>query len=177
MMLQGCVSTVAIGTTAVVTKTASDPRSFGRQLDDGTLEARITYRLAQDYQLRKGTRIINTVYHGKVLLTGQAPSRELAERAKDLVLGLEGEPEVYNEIRQGKIVSFKQISIDVWITIQIWFHLLKNTGIKSSNVKVITENGEVFLLGLVAYPEGKAIASVASKVNCVKHVITAFSYL
>jgi osmotically-inducible protein OsmY len=49
--------------------------------------------------------------------------------------------------------------------------------VKSSNVKVTTENGEVFLLGLVTDREGKAAADIASRVSGVKHVTTAFTYI
>jgi len=49
--------------------------------------------------------------------------------------------------------------------------------VKSSNVKVTTENGEVFLLGLVTQKEAAAAADVASRVSGVKHVTTAFTIL
>jgi osmotically-inducible protein OsmY len=53
--------------------------------------------------------------------------------------------------------------------------LLSSDQVKSSNVKVTTENGEVFLLGLVTDREGRAAADIASRVSGVKHVTTAFT--
>ncbi|BAE73498.1 Osmotically-inducible protein Y precursor [Sodalis glossinidius str. 'morsitans'] len=177
LMLQGCVGAVVVGTAAVATKTATDPRTVGTQLDDGTLEARVANALAKDQQLKKDARIINTAYQGKVLLTGQAPTPELAERAKQIAMSVDGATEVYNEIRQGQPVSLGRASMDTWITTKIRSQLLASDAVKSSNVKVTTENGEVFLLGLVTNAEGKAAAEMASKVNGVKHVTTAFTYL
>ncbi|WP_074011806.1 division/outer membrane stress-associated lipid-binding lipoprotein [Candidatus Sodalis sp. SoCistrobi] len=177
LMLQGCVGAVVVGTAAVATKTATDPRTVGTQVDDGTLEARVANALAKDQQLKKDARIVNTAYQGKVLLTGQAPTPELAERAKQIAVGVDGATEVYNEIRQGQPVSLGRASMDTWITTKIRSQLLASDAVKSSNVKVTTENGEVFLLGLVTNAEGKAAAEVASKVNGVKHVTTAFTYL
>ncbi|AHF72926.1 21 kDa hemolysin precursor [Candidatus Sodalis pierantonius str. SOPE] len=177
LMLQGCVGAVVVGTAAVATKTATDPRTVGTQVDDGTLEARVANALAKDQQLKKEARIVNTAYQGKVLLTGQAPTPELAERAKQIAMGVDGATEVYNEIRQGQPVSLGRASMDTWITTKIRSQLLASDAVKSSNVKVTTENGEVFLLGLVTNAEGKAVAEVASKVNGVKHVTTAFTYL
>ncbi|MCE4160263.1 BON domain-containing protein, partial [Escherichia coli] len=55
--------------------------------------------------------------------------------------------------------------------------LVGSDQVKSSNVKVTTENGEVFLLGLVTDREGKAAADIASRVSGVKHVTTAFTYI
>lgn len=177
LMLQGCVGAVVVGTAAVATKIATDPRTVGTQVDDGTLEARVANALAKDQQLKKEARIVNTAYQGKVLLTGQAPTPELTERAKQIAMGVDGATEVYNEIRQGQPVSLGRASMDTWITTKIRSQLLASDAVKSSNVKVTTENGEVFLLGLVTNAEGKAAAEVASKVNGVKHVTTAFTYL
>lgn len=177
LMLQGCVGAVVVGTAAVATKTATDPRTIGTQVDDGTLEARVANALAKDQQLKKEARIVSTAYQGKVLLTGQAPTPELAERAKQIAMGVDGATEVYNEIRQGKPVSLGRASMDTWITTKIRSQLLASDAVKSSNIKVTTENGGVFLLGLVTNAEGKAAAEVASKVNGVKHVTTAFTYL
>lgn len=55
--------------------------------------------------------------------------------------------------------------------------LLGSDQVKSSNVKVTTENGEVFLLGLVTQAEASAAADIASRVSGVKHVTTAFTIL
>ncbi|MGP4123039.1 MAG: division/outer membrane stress-associated lipid-binding lipoprotein [Sodalis sp. (in: enterobacteria)] len=175
LMLQGCIGAVVVGTAAVATKTATDPRTVGTQIDDHTLEVRVANALAQDQKLKQEARIINTAYHGKILLTGQAPDPELAKRAKQIAMGVNGATEVYNEIRQGHPLSLGRMSIDAWITTKIRSQLLASDAVKSFNVKVTTENGEVFLLGLVSNAEGKAAAEIASKVNGVKHVTTAFT--
>lgn len=177
LMLQGCVGAVVMGTAAVATKTATDPRTVGTQVDDGTLEVRVANALSKDEQLKKKARVVNTTYQGKVLLTGQAPTLELAKRAKQVAMGVDGATKVYNEIRQGQPVSLGRASMDTWITTKIRFQLLASDTVKSSNVKVKTENGEVFLLGLVTNAEGKAVSEVSSKVSGVKHVTTAFTYL
>ncbi|UVK79231.1 MAG: divisome-associated lipoprotein YraP [Sodalis sp. Ffu] len=174
---QGCVGAVVVGTAAVATKTAIDPRTIGAQVDDSTLEARVANALAKDKQLNKEARVVNTVYNGKVLLTGQAPTSVQSERAKQITMGVDGATEVYNEIRHGGPVSLGRVSMDTWITTKIRSQLLVSDELKSFNVKVITENGEVFLLGLVTHAEGKIAAEVASKVSDVKHVITVFTYL
>ena len=177
LLLQGCVAGVVVGSAAVATKTATDPRTVGTQVDDGTLEARVENAISKDQQLKKEARVVATAYQGKVLLTGQAPTTELASRAKQIALGVDGAVEVYNEIRQGTPVSLGTASSDTWITTKVRSQLLGTDQVKSSNVKVTTENGEVFLLGLVTDREGKAAADIASRVSGVKHVTTAFTYI
>lgn len=175
LLLQGCIAGVVVGSAAVATKTATDPRSVGTQVDDGTLEARVENALSKDQQLKKDARVVATAYQGKVLLTGQAPSTDLAARAKQIAMGVEGTTEVYNEIRQGTPVSLSTASSDTWITTKVRSQLLTSDTVKSSNMKVTTENGEVFLLGLVTPQEGQSAAQIASQVSGVKHVTTAFT--
>lgn len=177
LMLQGCVGMVVVSTAAVATKIITDPRTVGTQIDDGTLKVRVANALAKNHQLKKKARIINTVYQSKVLLTGQAPTLELAEGAKQITMSVNGATEVYNEIRQGQPASLGRTLMDTWITAKIRLQLLASDAVKSSNVKVTTENGEVFLLGLLTNIEGKTVAEIASKVNGVKHVTIAFTYL
>ena len=177
LLLQGCIAGVVVGSAAVATKTATDPRSVGTQVDDGTLEARVENALSKDQQLKKEARVVATAYQGKVLLTGQSPSTDLAARAKQIAMGVEGTTEVYNEIRQGTPVSLSTASSDTWITTKVRSQLLTSDTVKSSNVKVTTENGEVFLLGLVTQQEGQSAAQIASQVSGVKHVTTAFTYV
>ncbi|WP_428945056.1 division/outer membrane stress-associated lipid-binding lipoprotein [Pantoea sp. FN060301] len=176
LLLQGCVAAV-VGSAAVATKTATDPRTMGTQVDDGTLELRVSNALSKDQQIKTDAHIVATAYQGKVLLTGQAPTSEIASRAKQITMGVDGATEVYNEIRTGSKVTFGTASSDTWITTKIRSQLLGSEQVKSSNVKVTTENGEVFLLGLVTESEAKAAADVASRVSGVKHVTTAFTIL
>ncbi|EFW12576.1 hypothetical protein SSYM_1199 [Serratia symbiotica str. Tucson] len=177
LLLQGCIAGVVIGSAAIATKTATDPRSIGTQVDDGTLEARVENALSKDPQLKKDARVVATAYQGEVLLTGQSPNSDMTRRAKQIAMGVEGASEVYNEIRQGKPVSLSTASSDTWITTKVRSQLLTSDTVKSTNVKVTTENGEVFLLGLVTRQEGQAAAQIASQISGVKHVTTAFSYV
>ncbi|ANI81128.1 division/outer membrane stress-associated lipid-binding lipoprotein [Kosakonia oryzae] len=177
LLLQGCVGAVVVGSAAVGTKAATDPRTVGTQVDDSTLELRVNSALSKDEQLKKEARINVTAYQGKVLLTGQAPNTELSSRAKQIAVGVEGATEVFNEIRQGQPIGLGTASSDTWITTKVRSQLLGSDQVKSSNVKVTTENGEVFLMGLVTQREGQAAADIASRVGGVKHVTTAFTLL
>ncbi|EMH4163421.1 divisome-associated lipoprotein YraP [Pluralibacter gergoviae] len=175
LMLQGCIAAAVVGTTAVGTKTATDARTVGTQVDDGTLELRVNSALSKDEQLKKEARVSVMAYQGKVLLMGQAPSTSLAQQAKQIAMGVDGASEVFNEIRQGQPIGLGTASSDTWITTKVRSQLLSSDQVKSSSVKVSTENGEVFLMGLVTPREGQAAADIASRVGGVQHVTTAFT--
>lgn len=177
LLLQGCVAAAVVGAAGVATKTGTDPRTVGTQVDDTTLEARVSSAISANKDLKDKARIIATAYSGKVLLTGQAPTTAMADTAKQITMKVDGATDVYNEIRLGNPVSLGTASGDTWITTKIRSQLLTSDQVKSSNVKVTTENGEVFLLGLVTQEQGQAAAKIAAGVSGVKHVTTAFSYV
>jgi osmotically-inducible protein OsmY len=177
LMLQGCIGLAVVGAAGVATKTASDPRTVGTQVDDSTLNARVANALTKDDQIQKQARIISTAYNGKILLTGQTPLPELAARAKQIAMKVDGVTEVYNEVRSGTPISLSTASSDAWITTKVRSQMLSSDQVKSSNVKITTENGEVFLMGLVTQEEGQAAAKIAAGVNGVQHVTTAFSFV
>ncbi|EML2248126.1 TPA: divisome-associated lipoprotein YraP [Klebsiella aerogenes] len=177
LLLQGCVAAAVVGTAAVGTKAATDPRTVGTQVDDSTLELRVNSALGKDEQIKKEARINVTAYQGKVLLTGQSPTADLSSRAKQIAMGVEGTTEVFNEVRQGQPIGLGIASSDTWITTKVRSQLLGSDQVKSSNVKVTTENSEVFLMGLVTDREGRAAADIASRVSGVSRVTTAFTYI
>ncbi|WGE32020.1 division/outer membrane stress-associated lipid-binding lipoprotein [Actinobacillus genomosp. 2] len=176
LSLQGCIATAVVTSAAVATKVATDPRSAGTQVDDEVLEERVAYNLNKDAQLKEETRINVVAYNGKVLLVGQAPNDSAVETAKNLAAGAEGVTEVYNEIRTGEKIGVGQISVDSWITTATKSKLLVNSEVKSTEVKVITENGEVFLVGKLSPSQADAAAEVARNVSGVNRVIKVINY-
>ncbi|MTC58833.1 divisome-associated lipoprotein YraP [Providencia rustigianii] len=177
VLLQGCIGAAVVGTAAVATKSVSDPRSVGQQVDDGTLEARVSGQLNKDKDITSKARIVATAYKGQVLLTGQSPDMAWAERAKQIASKVDGTTAVYNEVRQGEPVDLGTASKDTWLTTKVKSKILTSDGVKSGSVKVITENGEVFLLGVLTRQEGDAAAKIASETDGVRRVTTAFTYL
>jgi len=175
LFLQGCVGAVVIGTAAVATKTATDPRTTGTQVDDTTLEMRVSNAIAKDTQLQHKTRITTVAYQGQVLLIGQSPNGELSAKAQSIAADVDGVTGIYNEIRLGQPVGVTRISQDTWLTTKIRSKLLTSNQVKSTNVKVITENGEVFLLGVVTDEQAKSAAAIASQTDGVQKVTTVFT--
>ena len=176
LLLQGCITTAVVTTAAVAGKVATDPRSAGTQVDDEILEEKVAQNSNNDAQLKTETRINIVVYNGKVLLIGQAPNYTAAETAKNIAAGVEGVKEVVNEIRTGEVIRASQVAIDSWITTTIKSKLLLNGEVKTTEVKVITENGEVFLIGKLSHTQADAATEVARNVRGVSKVVKVITY-
>lgn len=112
LLLQGCVAAAVVGTAAVGTKAATDPRSVGTQVDDGTLEVRVNSALSKDEQIKKEARINVTAYQGKVLLVGQSPNAELSARAKQIAMGVDVPTKCITRfVRASRLVWAKRLTI------------------------------------------------------------------
>ncbi|MCI7479882.1 division/outer membrane stress-associated lipid-binding lipoprotein [[Pasteurella] aerogenes] len=182
ILLQGCVTATVAGITsvgAVATKVATDPRSVGTQVDDETLEEKVLSAIRSDEQIKSEARINVVSYSGRVLLIGQVPDENLKEIATSLAKGVEGinDNNVYNEIRTAQPITVGQISKDSWITTQVKSKMLVDSAVKTSDIKAITEDGEVFLMGNVTQDQGNSAAEIARNVAGVKKVVKVFNYL
>lgn len=176
IFLQGCVAAV-IGGGAVAAKVATDPRTTGTQIDDETLEFKVENAVEKDAQIKAEGRVNAVSYNGRILLIGQVPNSDVKDTATALAKGVEGVNEVYNELTVSPKISFAQISKDSWLTTQVKSKMFVDGRVKATDVKVISENGEVFLLGNVTQSQANAAADIASKISGVKKVIKVFKYL
>ncbi len=176
LLLQGCVAAL-IGGGAIATKVGTDPRTAGTQIDDETLEFKVENAIEKDAQIKSEARINAVSYNGRVLLIGQVPSEGVKETATELAKGVEGVNDVYNELTVGQKISIGQISKDSWITTQVKSKMLVDNRVKSTDVKVITENGQVFLLGSLTHSQADAAADIASRISGVQKVVKVFKYL
>ena len=167
IFLQGCVAAV-IGGGAVAAKVATDPRTTGTQIDDETLEFKVENAVEKDAQIKAESRVNAVSYNGRVLLIGQVPNSDVKDTATALAKGVEGVNKVYNELTVSPKISFAQISKDSWLTTQVKSKMFVDGRVKATDVKVISENGEVFLLGNVTQSQANAAADIASKISGVK---------
>lgn len=176
LLLQGCVAAV-IGGGALATKVATDPRTTGTQIDDQTLELRVTDALRKDKQLDEQGHISAIVYNARVLLVGQVPSEDLREVAVNIARGVKDIADVYNQIEIAPKVTFTQAGKDTWITTQAKSKLFVSGNVKATDVKVVTENGIVYLLGRLTQAQANAAVDAVRTIDGVKKVVKVFVYL
>ena len=167
-LLQGCVPMIAAGATAGALS-AFDRRSLGTQTEDETIEWKSSARVGEKF----GDRVhINfTSFNRKVLLTGEVPSAEDKAEAELIVSGVTNVQGVYNELTIGPVSSFSDRSNDSFITSKVKSRMVDSGKFNPVHVKVVTEAGVVFLLGMVTQPEADSAISVARTTSGVKKVV------
>jgi osmotically-inducible protein OsmY len=175
-LLQGCAGVFVAGA-ATTASIANDRRTVGSVIDDQNIELKALNAIASRKDMDKASRISATSVNGKVLLVGQTPYSQYSRDAEQLVAKIDGVRQVYNELRISKPVSFSTQSQDSWITSKIKSEMLTTKGVDSTRFKVVTENGEVFLMGLVTREEADKAVNIARHVSGVRKVIKVFEYI
>jgi len=175
-ILQGCAAAIVAGTAGAVTA-ANDRRTIGSQIDDNNIEIKATLEIKGNDQLAKYSNISVISLNGAVLLLGQAPTEEMKSQAQALIKNIPAIKKIHNQIRISSNVGMTTKTFDTWLTSKVKTMLLTDDNISGTNIKVITENSEVFLMGLVRQSEGSKAVDIARNISGVAKVIKVFEYL
>ena len=172
-LLQGCAAAVVAGGATAVTA-ANDRRTLGAQIDDKNVVLKAQRALADHPATAEGSNINITSYNGVLLLTGQTASEQIRQQAQALVSGIDGVRDVQNQIRLGNNTAMTTRTRDSWISTKVKTQLLADEQVSGLNIKVVTENAEVFLMGLVTEQEAAKAVDIARHVDGVSRVVRAF---
>jgi osmotically-inducible protein OsmY len=170
----GCVPLVATGA-AVGTLAALDRRTLGAQTEDQEIELRAANRMRGALAQPGGVSV--TSYNRKVLLTGQVASEDDKRAAEAAVGALPNVRSVHNELQVLGRPSLATSAADTAITARVKAALLDAQDLHANVIKVVTESGTVYLMGLVSRREADRAAQVASRVAGVQRVVTVFEFI
>lgn len=175
---------LSTGCTTLVDATTSKPielnpgeRSLGMRIDDGKLETIASVNINKAHERLDEAPIAVHSYNAVVLLVGQVPNKELRSLAGETVGKIHSVRQVHNELEVEAPISFLTRSKDTWITTKVKTKLLASRDVEGGRVKVITENGSVFLMGLVSRAEGNKITEIVRHTGGVKKVVRVFEYI
>lgn len=172
--LQGCVPVVVAGVGAGA-MIAHDRRSSGAYFGDQKIESKAAQLI--DGQIDSVRHINVTSFNYHVLISGEVPDEPTRAKAERIVSGIENVRSVDNELIVSPNSSMASRSDDSLITSSVKLRFMNNKDLNSDRVKVVTENGTVYLMGLVKHAEADAAAEIASTTKGVKRVVKIFEYL
>lgn len=178
-ILNGCAPLV-VGGTATGVAVVHDRRTAGTVLEDQAIELKALSALRKEEDLYKQSHINVTSYNMMVLLSGETPTEAYKQRAAEIVGNVEKVRQVYNELRVAAPSSMMTRSSDTLITGKVKTSLFSIRGLEGfdpTRVKVVTENGTVYLMGLLTRREGDAVAEQARRVGGVQRVVKLFEYI
>tara|TARA_R110001599_G_scaffold24595_6_gene88801 strand:- start:193 stop:771 length:579 start_codon:yes stop_codon:yes gene_type:complete len=176
VLLQGCVAAAVVGVVGGAS-VATDNRSLGNQIDDQKIEIDAQAKLRKSDALSDNTNLQVISVNGSVLVIGQAPNSYLRDQAIKAINEVNGVKQLHNQIRVSNTTSFTTKTNDVWLTSKVKTSLFGTDKLDATNIKVVTENGEVFLMGLVTKEQATIAVEIARNVSGVNRVFKIFEYV
>lgn len=165
------VGGAAIGAVAM----AEDRRSSGTFIDDQSIETRGTLRAKTRYG--SSIHLNVTSFNRHVLLSGEVPDEATKQGVEQEVRSAGNVVKVYNELVIGPNATVLAVSNDTRLTALVKTRYLEANRFQPNHVKVVTEAGSVFLMGIVKRAEADAASELASTTSGVRRVVRLFEYL
>ena len=173
--LQSCIPLIIGAGVGAGVMMAEDRRSSGTVLEDKTVEIKAGNRITEKYGEQVNINV--TSFNRFVLLSGQAPTDEIKQDVSVLVLEVPNVRNIQNEIVVAGISSKTSRASDALLTSRVKGRLAQNKDVSANNVKVISENGTVFLMGLVTRAEAETASQTAATTGGAQRVVKVFEYL
>ncbi|UZJ61398.1 BON domain-containing protein [Pseudomonas sp. KU26590] len=153
-------------------------RTFGSKIDDSLIETKVSVNIAKaSPDLDNASHIVVTSFNGIVLLAGQTPRADLKQLAEQTASQVQKVKKVNNELQVTGPSSMLARSNDAWLTSKIKTEMLTDSAIPGSRIKVVTENGIVYLLGLLTQAEATRATNLVQGVGGVQKIVKLFEYI
>jgi len=173
-LLASCVPVIVAGAAGGAALVATDRRTAGAQVDDEGIELKIVSQAENLYGDRAHINV--TSYNGLVLLTGEVPDQGAWASIGNFAKAQQKVKSVQNELVVAPPTNLSQRSNDTYITSKVKARLVEANRFPPNAVKVVTERGVVYLMGIVTKAEGDSAGDIAASTDGVSKVVKVFDY-
>jgi osmotically-inducible protein OsmY len=172
LSLTGCAGLLIAGA-ATTANIITDTRSTQEIWQDSQLEFEVA-GIGNKTPFSGNVKATATAFRGKVILIGQAISEDYKQKFGSYLADTDGVVSVSNQLRVRPLLDIQTVTKDTWITSKVKASLFADEKLSTIKIKVITEDGEVFLLGYVTPEQADIATDITRNVSGVKQVIRAF---
>jgi osmotically-inducible protein OsmY len=165
-----------VGGAAAAGVVAADRRTSGTFVEDQSIELKAKNAIIDNI----GSANIDvsvTSFNRNVLLTGQAIDEATKAKAETVARTIENVRTITNEITVEDKNTFTESNNDAYITSKVKARMLKENKFPANYVKVVTESGVVYLMGLVTEQEANDAVEIARETDGVQKVVKVFEYI
>jgi len=176
LFLHGCGAAI-VGGAATGAVVANDKRTTGTFVEDQAIELKIKKAILADKSFKDIVHVNATSFNMNVLLTGEAATEGALQKIVAITKRTAKVNHVFNEIKIAAPSAFVARSSDTLLTTNVKSRLIADKSVDGSKIKVVTEAGVVYLMGITTREKGAAAALVASRASGVQKVVKLFEYL
>ncbi len=152
-------------------------RTAGATVDDEFIETKAEVNIKKAGERFRPAQIKVTSYNGVVLLTGNVPEAGMREEVTNIVQRIRKVRRVHNELNVNPPREFSARVSDDWLSKKVKSKLLFNKNIESSRVKVVANNGVIYLMGLMTRNEADFVVSHVKDTYGLQKIVRVFEYI
>ena len=176
LLLNGCTSIVAATTDGPIENDDLD-RSFGRFIDDEQIETVVGVNIRHSSETLGNANISVISYNGVVLLVGQVASESERDRLTAIALNVKGVRQVHNQVSVSGKISALAVTNDAYLSAKVRSRFaISDSDFDFSNIKVVTENSVVYLMGIVNRSQADVAVDIARQTGGVQRIVKVFEY-
>ena len=175
MILQGCAAAIVTGAVTGASM-IHDRRTTGSVIDDQGIEFKASSVLYSNKEIYNQSHINITSYNGNVLITGETLTEELKQQVSTEIKAIPKVNRIHNELVIAAPSAIPSRSSDSWITSKVKTKLAAAEDIDPFYIKVVTEHGVVYLMGIVSRAEANRAVEITATSAGVQRVIKIFEY-
>jgi osmotically-inducible protein OsmY len=177
-------STLLTGCSSIISATREEPiqenqtsRTLGSYLEDEAIETKTLVNISKGSEALALSHVNVVSYNGQVLLVGQVPDEQDKQEAGNIASQIRHVRKVHNELDIAGPTSGIVRSNDAYLTTRIKAQMLVDNRIAGGRIKVVTENGVVYLMGLVTQTEADLAVEITRSVTGVRKIVKVFEYV
>lgn len=173
-LLQGCVPLVIGGAGAAAYSSLEDRRTTGTQIEDESIEVRASNRISDRFGSTVHVNV--TSYNRIALLTGEVPDEQTKAAVEKIVRAVPNVRDVTNDLQVAGISSMVSRGNDSYLTSKVRGRLLDTKRVSNAHLKVVSEAGVVYLMGVVTEQEADEAVEIVRNTGGVRKVVKVFEY-
>ncbi len=173
----GCAALFLMFGCAPISGDQPGPRTPGTIIDDIAVQNLAKRQISQADRRFRTANVSVISHNGHVLIIGQVGSDDLKRQAEEVVNGLAHVRSVHNELTVGGTISLLARTNDSWLTSKVKTKLIADSAVPADRVKVITENGVVYLMGRITREQADEAVRVVSTTGGVQKIVKVIEYI
>lgn len=178
LMITGCTSILVATTDENGIQEDPGERTTGTIVEDETIETKVTVNMKSMEPAFRDAHFNVISHNGVVLLVGQVQSDALKSRAGQIAADASAQiRRVHNELEVAGKTTMLSRTNDSWLSTKVRTQMASNKEVPSGRIRVITENGTVYLMGMVSQAQGDRAAVLARNITGVTKVVKVFEYI
>lgn len=173
-LMSACAPLILGGAMVGGAMVAVDRRTAGTQLEDEAIELKAGARARE---VSPAGHINVTSYNRMLLVTGEVPSETDRKAVEQVVSRIENVRSVVNELAIAGNSALGVRSSDSLISGKVKASFIDAKDLQAQALKVTTERGVVYLMGLVTEREATRASDVARTISGVQKVVRVFELI